>query len=82
MTTKAPEQIEVSTPVKFVSKCHNQVLTMKPKRNQIIDGMVMVIEGEHIRFDRFEYTTEDPKEINFIRSHKLYGFQISDAAGV
>lgn len=75
-------QAEIPVPVKFVSKCHNQVLTMKPKRNQIVDGMVMVVEGEHIRFDRFEYTTEDQREIDFIRKHKLYGFQISDAAGM
>ena len=69
-------------PVKFVAKCHNQILTMKPKRNQIVDGMVMVIEGEHIRFDRFEYTTSDPKEINFIRNHKMFGFGVAEAAGL
>lgn len=67
-------------PVKFIAKCHNQVLTMKPKRNQIVDGMVIVIEGEHIRFDRFEYITEDPREIEFIRNHRFFGLEITESA--
>lgn len=82
MARETMEQSTIAVPIKFIAKCHNQILTMKPKRNQIQDGMVMVIEGEHIRFDRFEYATEDPKEINFIRNHKLFGHKITEAAGL
>lgn len=75
-------QTEIALKVKFVAKCHNQVLTMKPKRVQIVDGIPFTVEGEHIRFDRFEYITEDEREINFIRNHRMFGSAITEAAGI
>lgn len=82
MARETVEQSKIEVPIKFVAKCHNQVLTMKPKRNQIVDGMVMVVEGEHIRFDRHEYATSDQREINYLRNHILYGNAITEAAGL
>lgn len=61
---------------KFLSKCHNQILTMKPQRNQVLEGIVMPVPGEHIRFNGGEYETTDKKEIEFIRNHRLFGSQI------
>jgi hypothetical protein len=63
---------------KFISKCANQVLTMKPQRNQILDGIVFPVQGEHIRFNNGEYETEDKKEIEFIKKHRLFGSQIAE----
>jgi len=61
---------------KFISRCDNQVLTIKPQRNQILDGVVFPVAGEHIRFDRGQYETSDKNEIAFIRKHRLFGSQI------
>lgn len=58
---------------KFISRCSNQVLTMKPQRTQIIDGIVLPVPGEHIRFENGEYTTNDKKEIEFLKKHRLNG---------
>lgn len=58
---------------KFISRCSNQVLTMKPQRQQIIDGIVLPVPGEHIRFDNGEFSTSDKKEIEFLRKHRLNG---------
>lgn len=61
---------------KFISRCSNQVLCIKPKRNQILEGVVQVMEGEHIRFENGEFHTDDKKQIDFIKKHRLYGNQI------
>jgi hypothetical protein len=59
--------------VKFVSRCPNQVLCMKPARQQIIEGMAIPVPGEHIRFENGEFVTSDPKEIKYIREHRFFG---------
>ena len=64
---------------KFISKCANQVLTVIPNRKQIQDGIIIPVQGKHVRFDRGEYTTENKQEINFIRQHALYGVSITEA---
>jgi len=46
---------------------------MKPKRTQIIDGIVQPVDGQHIRFENGQYATEDKKEIEYIRKHRLFG---------
>lgn len=61
---------------KFISKCHNQVLCMKPKRNQTNNGITEVIEGQHIRFENGEFETDKKDESAFIRKHRLFGNQI------
>lgn len=73
---------------KFMSRCQNQVLCMKPKRMQIIDGIAIPVEGEHIRFENGEFETDDKKKIDYLKKHRLYGSQIvevkqtdKDAAG-
>lgn len=58
---------------KFISRCANQVLCMRPKRVQIIDGIAQTVEGQHIRFENGEVQTEDKQEIMFIRKHRLFG---------
>lgn len=59
--------------MRFIAKCQNQVLTVKPTRRTIVDGVAVVTPGEHIKFDRGEYVTEDKKEIAFLQKHRLYG---------
>lgn len=66
---------------KFLARCENQVLCVKPKRVQIIDGIPHPIEGQHIRFDRGEYETKDKQEIGFLRRHRLFGHQIFEEKG-
>lgn len=61
---------------KFISKCANQVLCMKPKRLQVIDGIAQTVEGQHIRFNNGEVQTDDKQEIAFIRKHRLFGTSI------
>lgn len=61
---------------KFISRCNNQVLCIKPKRVQIIDGISQIVEGEHIRFENGEYETNDKKEIEYLRKHRFFGTSI------
>lgn len=61
---------------KFIAKCQNQVLCMKPKRNQTVNGLTEVVEGQHIRFENGEVETSNKDEIAFIRKHRLFGNQI------
>lgn len=61
---------------KFISKCQNQVLCMKPKRHQVLDGITQVVEGQHIRFENGEFETANKDEITYIRKHRLFGNQI------
>lgn len=61
---------------KFIARCSNQVLTMKPARTQIIDGIVNPVPGQHIRFENGQFETEDKAEIDFIKKHRLFGNQI------
>ena len=61
---------------KFIAQCSNQVLCMKPQRVQVVDGIVLPVPGEHIRFNNGEYETNDKKEIEFIKNHRLYQSQI------
>lgn len=62
--------------VRFLSRCSNQVLCMKPQRIAIIDGIAQSVPGERIAFVNGEYETSDEKEIAFIRGHRLYENQI------
>jgi hypothetical protein len=63
--------------MKFISKCENQVLTIKPNRQSVQDGIVIHVPGEHIRFQNGEFETTDKKEIEFIKNHRLYGNAIT-----
>lgn len=58
---------------KFVSRSPNQVLCIRPSRPQIVEGIVVPVPGQHIRFEQGEYETSDVKEIKFIREHRLFG---------
>lgn len=55
---------------------------MKPNRNSIIDGIVVPVPGEHIRFTAGEYETTEKAEIKFIQSHRLFGSQITEVEKV
>lgn len=63
---------------KFISKCPNQILCIKPQRMQVLDGIPVPIPGEHIRFENGEYVTENKKEIEFIHKHKFFGVRITE----
>lgn len=72
---------------KFISKVSNQVLTIKPQRTQVIDGIVQPIPGEHIRFQNGEYecnekSAEGKKHAEFIRNHRLFGSRIFEEKAV
>jgi homoserine trans-succinylase len=65
--------------MKYVSKCENQVLTIKPNRNQIVDGIVVSVPGEHVRFHNNEYETDDKKIIDWLSKHRLKGTAFVEA---
>lgn len=67
-----------SDTVKFLSKCPNQILTMVPNRKLVQDGVVIPVSGKRIGFTNGEFETKDKKEIEFIRSHRLFGFVITE----
>lgn len=59
--------------MKFISKCHNQVLTIKPHRVQVVDGISIAVPGEHVRFSNGEFDTDDKKIIDWLSKHRLNG---------
>mgnify|MGYP001260819923 CR=1 FL=1 len=61
---------------KFQSRCPNQVLCIKPARNSVVDGIVVPVPGEHIRFENGEYVTNDKDKIAFLRKHRFFGTSI------
>ena len=65
--------------MKYVSKCHNLVLTIKPKRTQILEGIVYAVPGEHVRFSNFEYETTDKKVVEWLAQHPLKNTAFSEA---
>lgn len=65
--------------MKYISKCHNLVLTMKPNRMQIVDGMAISVPGEHVRFSNSEFDTEDKKTIEFLGKHRLKGTAFTES---
>ncbi|AZN43360.1 hypothetical protein [Paenibacillus albus] len=66
---------------KFSSRCPNQVLCMSPSRNTIVDGILVPVPGTHIRFENGEYDTNEKKEVDFIRKHRLFGSSIVEVKG-
>jgi hypothetical protein len=64
---------------KFFAKCENQVVVITPNRKQVFDGIPMPVPGKRIQFSHGEYETEDKKEIEFLRKHRLYKVSISEA---
>lgn len=62
---------------KYTSRCPNQVLCMKPARNSIVDGIIVPVPGEHVRFENGEFETTDKDKIAFIERHPLYGTSIA-----
>lgn len=67
---------------KFMSKCENQVICMIPNRTQIVDNIAVPVPGRAIRFDRGEYSTDDKKEIDFLRKHRLFNIEITEVEEV
>lgn len=65
---------------KFIAKCQNQILTIKPKRVQFIEGIAQITEGHHIRFENGEFETSDKTETAYIRKHRLFGNQIVEVS--
>lgn len=63
---------------KFISKCPNQILTVIPNRRQVQDGIVIPKPGQHINFSGGEYSTDDKREINFIRQHAMFNVSITE----
>ncbi|QHT60669.1 hypothetical protein GXP70_12440 [Paenibacillus lycopersici] len=66
---------------KFSSRCPNQVLCMVPARNSIVDGILVPVPGQNIRFEHGEYETNSKKEVDFIRAHRLFGNAIIEVKG-
>lgn len=66
---------------KFVSKCDNLVLCVRPAHVQIVNGYVNPVQGEHVRFENGLYETDSrstkgKEHDEFIRGHRLFGSQI------
>ena len=68
--------------MKFIAKCKNQVLCMKPNRVQVVDGIPVPTPGEHVRFNNGEFETEDKRVIKFIKDHKLFNVDITEVEEV
>lgn len=66
---------------KFSSRCANQVLCMVQARNSIVEGILVPVPGQHIRFENGEYTTTVKKEVDFIKGHRLFGSSIVEVTG-
>jgi len=66
----------------FVSKCKNQVLTIRPNTMQIVNGIANPVPGQHIQFEDGIYATEDAKELQFLRKHRLNGSAFIEAEPV
>jgi len=60
----------------FVSKFVRLNLVMKPGSKSYVDGRVIVKAGRSIQFENGKYKTEDKKEIDFIRKHRLFSTAI------
>lgn len=52
------------------------VMTFRPARKEIIDGIVIPRAGEYIHFRDGEYGTDDPLKQQFIEAKKDYGVTI------
>lgn len=67
--------------MKYVSKCNNLVLCMKQNRSQVVDGIVITVPGEHVRFNNHEFETDDKKIIEWLKKHNLKGTSFTEANG-
>lgn len=61
---------------KYMSNSPNQVLCIRPARTEFINGIPNPIPGDHVRFERGEYETDDEEKIGFIEKHRLFGTSI------
>jgi hypothetical protein len=57
----------------FLSRCPNQVLTIKPARKQIVEGEVIPVPGQRVSFENGRFETTDKTELEFLRKHRLNG---------
>ena len=62
--------------VKFVSPHGSLRLVVKPASKSIVDGRIIAHMGKSIQFVGGIYTTEDKKEIDFIRGHNRFGTSV------
>ena len=61
---------------KFVCTYKDLTIVMEPGSRTLVDNRLIAKRGRHIEFKNGEYKTEDPKEIEFIKSHRLFGRQV------
>lgn len=62
--------------VKFVSPHGSLRLVVKPASKSIVDGRIVATMGKSIQFTDGIYTTEDKKEIDFIRKHNRFNTSV------
>lgn len=64
----------MSEKVRFFSRFPGvHTICMEAPRREIIDGIPVAVTGRVIRFTSGEYTTDDPKEIAFLRGQLSKG---------
>ena len=61
---------------KFVTPHGSLRLVVKPASKSIVDGRIIAHMGKSIQFVGGIYTTEDKKEIDFIRGHNRFGTSV------
>jgi len=66
--------------VKFVSPHGSLRLVVKPASKSIVDGRIVATIGKSIQFTGGIFTTEDKKEIDFIRGHNRFGTSVFEVA--
>ena len=62
--------------VNFVSPHGALRLVVKPASKSIVDGRIVAHMGKSIQFVDGKYSTDDKKEISFIRGHNRFNVSI------
>ncbi|KJS23145.1 MAG: hypothetical protein VR72_02980 [Clostridiaceae bacterium BRH_c20a] len=59
--------------VRFYSKARNYQVLVSPTFHDVKNNIPVLTLGKKVEFKNGEFTTGDPKEIEFLRNHKAYG---------
>jgi hypothetical protein len=58
---------------RFYSKCKNYQILVTPTVIDVKNNIPVLRHGKKIEFKNGEFTTDDKKEIEFLRKHKAFG---------
>jgi len=58
---------------KFTSKYKNLRIVIEPDDVEFVKGKTRIVPGKHIQFENNVFTTDDKKEIEFLKNHSDFG---------